>query len=118
MTETKHTPTPWRVSPTGMSVWSGDQDADSFTRICIRPEGKVSAKENEEWPANAAFIVRACNAHDDLVSALQKWAVFMHENYTPEELTWFHETDAALAKAKANDNGSQIKKGGLDVQTQ
>lgn len=52
---TNHTPTPWRVN-----TFNGDRqevlDANG-NNACVK--------------ANAAFIVRACNAHDELVAALE-----------------------------------------------
>ena len=53
----QHTPTPWNVvTHNGVSLIDGDAD-----RIGV----------NVEAPANAAFIVRACNSHDALVKALE-----------------------------------------------
>jgi hypothetical protein len=34
-----------------------------------------------------------------LLAVLQKWQCFMHNNYTPECLTWWDETEAAVAAA-------------------
>lgn len=83
MTETKHTPTPW-VKEVINDFYNGDI-------ISIRTaSGQSSEPDNpayEDDPsiagiwctnatsqANADFIVRACNAHDDLVAALG-WAL-------------------------------------------
>lgn len=49
-----HTPTPWRSKP-------------SVPYIYGAAGGHAAEARN---PANRAFIVRACNAHDDLVAAL------------------------------------------------
>lgn len=54
-----HTPGPWSLS--------GD-------RYIVAPDSELIAdcfKESQEDVANAAFIVRACNAHDELVAALR-----------------------------------------------
>ncbi len=54
----KHTPTPWR------------QTKGEFEIVAeIKGEKKLIAVCSEK--ANAAFIVRACNAHDELVHAAQ-----------------------------------------------
>lgn len=61
----KHTPTPWHVGETAPT-------------IVYAPDGFAVANatvfhgrhEPEESVTNAAFIVRACNAHDELVSVL------------------------------------------------
>ena len=60
MSEVKHTPTPWRqhypLKP-GVIVDAHDKRvAEVFGR--------------DIWAPNAAFIVRACNAHDALVREL------------------------------------------------
>lgn len=68
--ETKHTSTPWNVR------YGGGQDDDGFC-IASRITNKVVC---EYWPpsrqdyrqADAAFIVRACNSHADLVAALEE----------------------------------------------
>ena len=57
---TKHTPTPW-------TVLDGLSYPEPFTGIA-GGNGRDPVPLNE---INAAFIVRACNAHDDLVAALQ-----------------------------------------------
>lgn len=66
MTKTPHTQTPWRVF-------------DAFTDVEIvtdRPtanetESIVQFKGQRNALGNAAFIVRACNAHGDLLDALK-----------------------------------------------
>lgn len=59
--EAKHAATPWRVFNNG-SPDSVDIDADDNGLIVtVATVGK----------ANAEFIVRACNAHDELVKALK-----------------------------------------------
>ena len=80
--ETKHTPTPWTVEdPTGTGLvivqanlptyhWAFiatvDTDMDATTQI-----------DHPVMEANAEFIVRACNAHDDLLAALTKLKDFV-----------------------------------------
>lgn len=72
MSETKHTPTPWQAAeaerPNGCPTTViercngkyGDGSDEYFIAECFGPDEK----------ANAAFIVKACNAHDDLVKVL------------------------------------------------
>lgn len=53
--------------------------------------------------ANAEFIVRACNAHDDLVAALEEAIVILERLDTVQHLAPFPQLDtarAAIAKAK------------------
>lgn len=69
MTEQKHTSTPWDLS---CHTHDGQQLIEigtATTTIAIITEGEESWIEDR---ANAAFIVRACNAHDELVEALER----------------------------------------------
>ena len=91
----QHTPTPWNVvTHNGVSLIDGDAD-----RIGV----------NVEAPANAAFIVRACNSHDALVKALEALHIEMdafRQNAEVSDNTKRHwakacdEARAALALAK------------------
>jgi len=65
----QHTPTPWDLQTLRVSL----------VPVMIRVNGYI--KETAE--ANAAFIVRACNNHDNLVEALRKISV--HSSYTPSD---------------------------------
>lgn len=67
----KHTATPW-------SWWTSNSHA-RLTGADGRDGGVISASISSDGmavvnvsPADAAFIVRACNAHDQLVAALKK----------------------------------------------
>jgi len=71
----KHTKTPWKAS--GIVQSAPDTEGD----MLIHTEGglhvaevfqvqNLKHKDPEQSRANAAFIVKACNAHDELVSAL------------------------------------------------
>lgn len=69
-----HTPTPWAVcyDPANDSWYAG------VTISGKTGQGKTDYRVadvsvlNHAYKANAAFIVRACNAHDDLLAALRK----------------------------------------------
>lgn len=61
--ETKHTPTPWQIDVKGEGAITG-KDGQLIGRL-------NNTERNEERDANAAFIVRCVNAHDELVEALQ-----------------------------------------------
>ena len=66
----KHTPTPWSVDDTRLGIMAGYQSiAQTF-----RDRSKTIADREAEAQANAAFIVRACNAHEQLVEALKQTA--------------------------------------------
>jgi len=96
----QHTPTPWHT---------GEGKAE---RIIYAADGFAVADATvfhglhvESPTANAAFIVRACNAHDELVAALKGLLDDMRdirgidpEEYKPES---FAAARAALAKVGA-----------------
>lgn len=89
---TQHTPTPWRMS----SMRNGEtiqivQAYAPVARIAL-----VSPRK----PENAAFIVRACNAHDELVAALRCIDAALNQNKTfPADVELARaECRAALAK--------------------
>ena len=72
--ETKHTPTPWKAEKgrTVMHVTGQHFGVCQISTTGYRgdtPEDKRMYAERAE--ANAAFIVRAVNAHDELVAALE-----------------------------------------------
>lgn len=69
MTGTPHTPTPWRLVPLNKAMSPfivGDREGGSIADC--EPPGPWMI--SEEAVANAVFIVRAVNAHDDLVKTL------------------------------------------------
>lgn len=65
----KHTPTPWKVV-TGLygttSIWA---DGEEMAICPINYDG--ARRPPEESTANAEFIVRAVNCHDELLAALE-----------------------------------------------
>ena len=68
-----HTLTPWRIAYYSPTKEMGDQSA-----FIIMPEfgtmndGKaICSGHGPDYKANAAFIVRACNSHAQLVAALE-----------------------------------------------
>ena len=79
MKNTPHTPTPWNVE-------TFRQYGEDFNSTLIRAHGFLADAMNEDnvtvacmthmenGPANAAFIVRACNSHAALVAALKFYA--------------------------------------------
>ena len=61
MADTTHTPTPWHQGP----YYKGDVESREG-RIC-----ECTPLSSPRAAANAEFIVRAVNAHDDLLAALK-----------------------------------------------
>ena len=77
----EHTKVPWESWPakipngTEQSMDYGILDGDGeLIAECFEKVGRTSEGRFIERPANAnaAFIVRACNAHEQLVAALEK----------------------------------------------
>lgn len=106
-----HTPTPWEIDPDddavvqncdgGMMIATVSQPDD----FPCRDEDEDESLE-EECKANAAFIVRVCNAHDDLVQVL--WAArdalrsYQYGNSATDLAKGIADAcDAALAKVEA-----------------
>lgn len=74
--ETKHTPTPWEAvnhSWCTTGIYAVDKaEGGTIAVLDIQAEADEETQpELERWmAANAEFIVRACNAHDQLAKAL------------------------------------------------
>ena len=120
----EHTPTPWEVQTLSHAhdeLWlqighfgRGPIVELNCTAHKMEPgviaEARWLCTSEDEQKANAAFIVRACNAHDDLVAALRELAddhgrlcqrVGLSENETRDSAVLNHKAHAALAKASA-----------------
>lgn len=120
-----HTPTPWRAIPGETSIWTdiNPEDLSSYglgIMVAETPPPLPSQRGNpsyEERSANAAFIVRAVNCHDDLVAALKEARDFISEERSvrhsshvvlggedgmdPEGAILVSEADARLAQIDA-----------------
>lgn len=70
MSAAAHTPTPYTFkkglhgNPDGVTIWQAKQPGMVGSKGIAKMSG---VHEQEEVEATAAFIVRACNAHDALV---------------------------------------------------
>lgn len=87
----RHTPTPWTVRPyyTDLGNFAIQGELNVARTISIGDEA--------EELANAEFIVRACNSHDELLELLKEHG----EIATVEEANqWEHRKDAAIKKAE------------------
>lgn len=63
--KTERTPGPWKQHPVFFtSVYADDK------QVAITGGATVDIKNVHEREANAAFIVKACNNHDELIKAL------------------------------------------------
>lgn len=73
MTE-KHSKLPWmHGTKYPCRVYPVDATAQDMIIYCTSPDNEGT--ETAEERANAAFIVRACNAHEELVGALRMFVV-------------------------------------------
>lgn len=78
----KHTATPWGIERDSSTLWIGPMRSDGkkineiVTSIDADPTLKPEVLQRNE--ADAVFIVKACNNHDELVKALQFYAEGKH----------------------------------------
>ena len=71
MSNPAHTPLPWKPSDSGTGIWSSGESIGKNKIIAICSCDAVSRPKDENT-ANAAFILRACNSHYQLLEALGK----------------------------------------------
>jgi hypothetical protein len=88
-----HTPGPWRIDKL-----HGNE------LFIIEPRGhwiteKVHGPNPQECEANAEFIVRACNSHDELTTALHLCADRLEWSDNPGDVRLGAAARAVLAKA-------------------
>lgn len=96
--DAKHTATPWKwwTSNSHMRLTGADGKDGGVISASIAADGIPVVNVT---PDDAAFIVRACNAHDDLVTALGAVIDFIEGK--PETPAPFGLVRAALAAAGA-----------------
>lgn len=100
--EAAHTPVPWEVQGHGLrtkAIVSGG--ADEPTVVAVVGDGWAiwPARESD---ANAAFIVQAVNAHDDLLDIAERLKAYNAHYSVATHEEWFdliRDTKAAIAKA-------------------
>ncbi|CUW85647.1 hypothetical protein N5C66_03720 [Rhizobium pusense] len=90
---TTHTPTPWFLN-----------EAQDFVKgdgrhIAVLFDGTPTSPTVKERKSNAAFIVRACNAHDELLAALKAARDFHDWNESSVSAT-ARQVVVAIAKAE------------------
>ena len=76
---TEHTATPWvfKVSASKRLAFveTENREYQNFSRIV-----EISKQHNPNFEGDAAFIVRACNAHDDLLAACKAALQYIEDN--------------------------------------
>ncbi len=65
MSESKHTATPFRIAPDGITIHAGNKNDPTIIADCA-PNDPMAVESEAEQEANAAFIVEACNSYDAL----------------------------------------------------
>ena len=78
--------------------WTYGEYADGS----IRPGAwRVEEAPGARWVADAQSKdkARLISAAPVLLAALHQWQTFMHDNYQPDTLSWWNQTEAAIAKA-------------------
>mgnify|MGYP001576461937 CR=1 FL=1 len=70
--KTEHIPTPWEIDTCGWPLIINQIASDkTVCEIPLKPESSLLYVSESEQEANASFIVRACNSHDELVACLE-----------------------------------------------
>ena len=91
----KHTPTPWKVDGNS-DVFSGDPSKGTRKDIaCI---------QSDNYAEDAEFIVRACNAHDDLLEALERIVNLPIGDQFMQRAKAFADARAVIAKARGEND--------------
>jgi len=83
-----HTPTPWNLGEQNQYFIYAPLNTHRIAEACIPPDKSVAIKEAK---ANAAFIVRAVNAHEDMLAALKKVEKYAFKASGDELLMWVQE---------------------------
>lgn len=111
--EKKHTPTPWGINGTHKLFDEQDEDsliirADGMWVAVVTPDANDHVRlGKEEVQANAEFIVRAVNSHEELLESLKACVAMMdYEDADPAEQfkhsnwTGYKAAVAAISKAE------------------
>jgi hypothetical protein len=104
----EHTKTPWKIAG-AVHIYSPGEGGGN---VCSMSDPRVStvvgytdvaldSKDADEAYANAAFIVRCVNAHDDLVKALEAVRDNLVRLAWDENSIMVEGIDKVLAKVKA-----------------
>lgn len=98
-----HTPTPWNVQYRAIL----DQDGFQVAAGSVPDDDIVMMAHYDLAAENAAFIVKACNAHEALVEAVQQAIKFLEAtSYTPgQEAGVLWDLKEALALTSAQRGG-------------
>lgn len=102
----QHSPLPWRVDGCKGSIYQFDIVGPNGEDLAYANESD-GADEPSVYPAqaNADFIVRACNSHDELLAALKAYRASCRKEWGAPtvqcECAQCQAADAAIANAEA-----------------
>lgn len=107
MSDTKHTGLPWTWCVLELEGPEGKQSKTVALQYQIRALSLPLAESHvavvslsERGEANAEFIVRACNAHDELVVACEMAEVLIARDIIRDDANCLARIRAAIAKVK------------------
>lgn len=92
-----HTPTPWKLD--GSSNILGTRDGD-YHSVLGYFNSERAIQTREENKANAAYIVRAVNAHEGLVELLREFVTTLDVNKTSTLAEYSARVYKAIAQAE------------------
>jgi len=105
----EHTALPWTVDEKHLAIYGPEVQGTCLADCHRSDSGHMNTPTNTEGAANAAFIVRAVNCHDDLlvaceaVLALGFFGHFTEEAYIEQFIEpVVSQLHAAITKAKGN----------------
>jgi hypothetical protein len=88
---TEHTPTPWSLGSHNLRAVTKDAEgiADGYDAYMVAVASSHSLVGQAEAIANAAYIVKACNAFPDLVKALEAIKQATIDGRVCDDVAWF-----------------------------
>uniref|UniRef100_A0A6M3JP05 Uncharacterized protein n=1 Tax=viral metagenome TaxID=1070528 RepID=A0A6M3JP05_9ZZZZ len=98
----KHTPTPWIIRHNNKEIHDRIMEQNERGEFIGERPNLIARVGTYDQEDNAAFIVTACNSHDDVVAALEELLELLEEHQG--EANWYlvrHYMRAATALAKA-----------------
>ena len=104
MSDTKHSPLPWKVGDGAVSGWVAITDANNDQIVDVNYSDGMDEPTFFPEQANAELIVRSVNSHDALVEALKD---LIRQLPNDERLADFNldRAEAALAEAEQKTEG-------------
>ena len=99
----EHTPTPWKTESGAVFA-----ELDYFD-LHVADIVSFTGQTDEQVQANAEFIVLACNAHDDLLSAAKRFSAFT--DLAEQGWAWGNDDDAIIYELSGHGGNERITLG-------